>query len=116
MFLVSIYSLKPWQIVNVRHNEVNYRAIKSYNTTIYKNLPASIAQEYIILNCKEFEDVELMFYTNANAYHWWFPERTLDSLQNLGHQFAAFPSHGNQALPDYILKDSTILILEHQLQ
>ena len=69
-----------------------------------------------MINCKSFEDVELMFYQNVNAYHWFPEEKVLDSLQALGYKFAAFKSHTDQYLPEYITKDTTILIINQELR
>ena len=70
----------------------------------------------IILNCKSFEDVELMFYKNVNAYHWYPDERTLDSLLQRGYKFAAFKNHNNQALPEYITANGDIVIIDKNIK
>jgi 4-amino-4-deoxy-L-arabinose transferase len=116
MVIVSVYSLKPWNIAKHRDELNHYRNAEVHNAKIYRSIADSIMQKYVVLNCKEFEDVELMFYHGGNAHHWYFEERVLDSLQHAGHKFAAFKSHGNQQLPEYIVRDTAILIIDLDLQ
>lgn len=114
--LIGIYSLKPWAIAAQSDKNNETRNAKINNTIIYKNLPPQITQNCVVINCKSFEDVELMFYQNVNAYHWYPEKHTLDSLQHLGYKFAAFKSHNNQVLPEYIVNDTNILIINKQLK
>ena len=73
-------------------------------------------KDRVILNCKSFEDVELMFYQQVNAYHWYPDGATLDSLLKSGHKFAAFKSHTQQDLPDYIYLNNDIVIIHEDIQ
>jgi Dolichyl-phosphate-mannose-protein mannosyltransferase len=114
--LTCVYSLKPWSISKYRSPENTERSAKIHNTQIYQSLDDSICHNYIALNCKSFEDVELMFHKDVNAYHW-FPEaRIIDSLENIGYRFAAFRSHTDQGLPSYILNNEDILIIDKKLK
>lgn len=112
----GIYSLKPWNIANHRSSENIQRNHKINNTQIYQSLADSICQKYIVLNCKSFEDIELMFHKDVNAYHWFPPEQIIDSLENLGYNFAAFQSHTNQGLPEYMLQNNNILIIQEKIK
>lgn len=107
---------KPWDIASFRSETNAYRNAKIHNTRVYENLPDSITQDYVIINCKSFENVELMFHKNAKAYHWYPGEQVIDSLQNLGFKFAAFRNTPNQGLPPYILEDPEIVLLEDVIQ
>ena len=116
VLLLGIYSLKPWEIAKNRSISNETRNAKINNTQIYKSISDEIAQKYVIINCKAFEDTEMMFHKKANAFHW-FPElRVLDSLQNKGYQFATFKSNNTQNLPEYITNDKRILIIDKQLK
>ena len=116
IIFIAIYSLKPWNIAGNRSASNKLREAKIHNTNIYKSLPDSITSKYLILNCKSFEDVELMFYKNTNAYHWWPEKSVIDSLKNAGYRLAIFKNHNNQNLPSYIWEDKDILIIDKQLK
>ncbi len=117
LFLIAgAYSLKPWSISKYRSQDNTERSAKMYNTLVYQSLDDSICQNYIVLNCKSFEDVELMFYKDVNAYHWFPKAHIIDSLENLGYRFAAFQSHTNQGLPGYILNNDEILIIDKEIK
>jgi 4-amino-4-deoxy-L-arabinose transferase len=113
---VMVYSMKPWNIIKHRSTSNTMRNVEINNAQIYKALPEDVSSKYVVLNCKSFEDTELMFYKDVNAFHWYPVERTLDSLQMLGYKFAAFDSHNDQQLPAYITNDSSILIIKEQLK
>ena len=91
------------------------KAAKEHNTEIYKSLDTYLKGEYIVLNCKGMEDVEAMFYSNQNVYNWWPKENQIDSLKQEGYKIAAFTSHSNQILPDFILNDPQIIIIDMEL-
>ena len=114
--LMALLCFKPWDIASFRSETNAYRNAKIHNTQIYENLPDSITQDYVIINCKSFENVELMFHKDAKAYHWYPAEQVIDSLQNLGYKFAAFRNTPNQGLPPYILEDSQIVLLEADIK
>ena len=112
----GIMVLQPMRIVKHRSINNEWRNAKINNTYIFKELPLDSIQKRIILNCKSFENVELMFYQDVNAYHWFHEEQLLDSMMNLGYQFAAFKSHTNQHLPDYIEQSERIYIIDRELR
>ncbi len=113
----SIYTLKPWEIIANRSSNNEIRNAKISNTNIYKSLDINDKlKDRVIINCKSFEDTELMFYQNVNAYHWYPDEKTLDSLLNKGYKFAAFKSHNNQNLPEYIYKNREIIIIDEEIK
>lgn len=91
------------------------RKVKEHNTEIYKSLDAYLKGEYIVFNCKGMEDVEAMFYSSQNVYNWWPKENQIDSLKQEGYRIAAFKTHSNQILPDFILNDSQIVIIDMEL-
>jgi len=113
---VCIYSLKPWNIAEHRSVGNIARNIKINNTQVYQSLSDSICQKYVVLNCKSFESIELMFHKDVTAFHWYPKNPIIDSLENLGYKFAAFQSHTNQGLPAYIRENENILIIEKALK
>ena len=117
LFLLAVYTLKPWQIISYRSSANILREQKIHNTKIYRGLPERLFDgETIIINCKSFEDVEFMFHRDCEAFPWFPEEHVLDSLLNLGYKFAAFESHNNQHLPDYITKNDHIEIIRHKMK
>lgn len=115
LIVIGFYAMKPWDVINSRKSWNELRNAKIHNTNIYKGLPTKVDTSYIVMNCKDFEDTEVMFYHNYNAYHWWMEEKQIDSLQSLGFKFAVFKSFGNHQLPEYILNDSLILIINEEI-
>ncbi len=106
-------ALKPCMIVHHRAESNKERNAKIHNAAIFKRQDDQIMQDHIILNCKTYENIELMFYKNTTAYHFWHSENVLDSVQSLGYKFAAF-QFAQQLLPDYITCDENIIILQEK--
>ncbi len=113
--LAAVYTLKPWQIRYERRPDNTDRNARIHDTEIFRSLPDSVVERYVIFNCNSFEDVELMFWRGGNAYHWWPEQAVWDSLKQAGCKLAAFESHGEQQLPAYILNDPDALIIHRHL-
>jgi len=64
----------------------------------------------VVINCKNLEDVELMFWQNVNAYAWCPSEKEITDLLNKGYKIEAFKSHPDFPLPGYVLNESRIKI------
>jgi hypothetical protein len=117
--LMVIGALRPWSITAYRDPDNNSRNKKIHNTRIYKTLlqdSTYALENRIIINCKGFEDIALMFHQNVNAYHWCPHRKTLDSLLIAGHQFAAFNNHTKHKLPPYITKNESIVVIHKKLK
>ena len=88
---------------------------KIHNSGIFRNF--KVAQDYIVLNTRRYENIELMFFRDVLAYHYYPTEHRIDSLQNLGYKFAAFEYPNEiQELPDYIVNDKAILVLPDRMK
>lgn len=115
--VISAYSNLKYETLRKTHQRglSNYnwenRNAKIHNSEIYKNLDATLKDNYIIFNGKPMEDVEALFYSNQNVYSWWPEKKVIDSLKSKGYKIAAFASHGNQILPQFILDDKDIIII-----
>jgi hypothetical protein len=57
-----------------------------------------------------------MFYTDNNAYSWYPNKEELEILKQKGYKIAVFKSHSGQELPEYILEDKDILIIDKKLR
>ncbi len=115
MIAIMLFAFRPWDIDKNRSINNKERNEKIYNTEVYKEIGQTLEEGYLVFNCKSFEDVEMMFYTDLNAHHWWPNEQVLDSLLNAGHMIAIFKSHGVQVLPPSITNNPRIMIIDKQL-
>lgn len=116
LLVLGFVSLKPWDIARKRSAGNEARNIKINNTLVYKHLPPEVTKDRVIINCKSYENIELMFFADVNAYHFIAPEKILDSLQQRGYKFASFEYPEIQKPPDYIYDDPEILILKDQIR
>ncbi len=114
--VIGLVCLKPWDIAQKRSAGLEARNIKINNSLIYKHLPPEVTKERVIVNCKSYENIELMFFADVNAYHFIAPEKILDSLQQRGYKFAAFEYPDIQKPPAYVYDDPEILILKDQIR
>lgn len=97
-------------------NIQSYREKKIHNTEIYKRLDQLVPPGYVVFNCNSFENVEAMFYSNRTVYNWFPNQKQYDSLKNLGIKIAAFESHEQYQLPEYIGRDTSIILIKDNLK
>ncbi len=110
-------SLKPAKIIRERSLENTVRNDKIQNNRVFQNLNHQETEDRVILNCEPYENIELMFYQDVTAYHWYPSAEMLDSLQQVGYRFAAFQYHEHpQALPPWILEDPDVVVLDKGLR
>ena len=114
--LVALACLQPWQLRRHHSSKNPDRQIKINNTQVFKNLHQEVAEDVVVFNCKSFEDTELMFYQKNRAYHWFPPEQQLDSLIAAGYKIAAFQSHTNQGLPEYMVNNPGVQIIKKEIK
>lgn len=113
----GIYALNPTAIKESRSCTNVYRQTKLHNTAIYKNLPTKWeVRDRVIVNCKAYEDIELMFYHNLTAYCWHTEQYLLDPLVKKGYKLAAFADHGRQPIPEYFYTYPDILVLQEDIR
>ena len=117
VLLTAFGSLKSWLISGERSKDNVARNNKIYNDKEFESINSKIIEDYVILNTRTYENIELMFFQGGIAYHFYPSESKIDSLQNLGYKFAAFNYENDlQELPNYITCDSSILILKNKLK
>ncbi len=91
-----------------------YRENKIFNTELYKKIPDILGGEkYVIFNCKPFENVDLSFYTGYRGYPYFPDSITIANLKLTGNRVAVF---NKDYLPDYILNDTEIFIIQSAWQ
>ena len=110
--IAAFICLQPNEMIKHRAKSHEFRHLKLQHTKVYKELSDDIINDYVIINCPPHENLELMFFRGGNAFMSFPEERVLDSLQNAGHRFAAFKNTPTHELPDYILEDPEVLVIE----
>ena len=114
---ISLSTLQPQVIAKDRSDQNIYRNSKIHNNSVYKQLGKDVLGDRVVINCRPYENIELMFYQDCLAYHWYPQAAQLDSLKQLGYHFAAFDYPGDpQALPEWIKADTSILILPYTMK
>ncbi len=116
LLFLGFLCLRPGKIIGSRNKDNAYRNRKINNTLIYKHIDTAIINNYVIINCPNHEQLELMFHSGGNAYLSYPTEHVLDSLQAAGFKFAAFEFNPQSLLPSYILNDPDILKMKYTLQ
>jgi len=116
LLLVGFLGLRPSKIMNARNADNAYRNRKINNTNVYKHLDPDLVKNYVIINCPNHEQLELMFHAGGNAYLSYPTEHVLDSIQATGVKFAAFEFNPQYLLPSYILNDPEIIKIKAGLQ
>lgn len=113
---VALFCAKPSRIFKNHFTEHPERLAKMNNTLVYKSLNQKVPADYVVINCKSMEDVELMFYQNNPAYHWWPEPPVVDSLLRAGYKLAAFQSVAGQGLPLFIADNPQILLIQEEIK
>lgn len=110
-------SFKPMKIAAERSPDNVFRNNKLINTAVYKSLEPEITKKYVIFNCEPYENIELMFFQDVIAYHWYPEPAKIDSLQQAGYHIAAFQFHDHpQVLPQWLVEDPEVLVLDKGLK
>ena len=92
------------------------RNIDIHNTLIYKSLNQDILDNRVLINTKCDDDLDIMFFKNVNANCYYPDERALDSLKLVGRKFIMFESFPHHKLPEYLEKDSSIVVLDYDIK
>lgn len=116
VLLISLFSLKPWMIAQSRSIHDDKRNHKIFNTKVFKNLDENLCRNYIIINCRTYENIDLMFYKGGTAYHFYPDEKSIDSIENEGFHISAFDYNDQQKLPEYIKEDDRIFLIPAKLK
>lgn len=109
--LLGWFSLTPGRIIAHRDISNESRNRKIDNTEIYKKMSPDITHNYVVINCREHENIELMFWQGGTANAFFPGQPMLDSLKREGYRFAAFDYEDRQKLPEYMMQDPEIIKL-----
>lgn len=108
LILIGIVALKPVKIIDQRSILNVARGNKIHNSEVYKNINDEKINSKIVFNCKSFENIEMMFYKDVLAYHWYPEPNVIDSLLISGQKLVFFKNNITQPLPDYILNKPNV--------
>ena len=112
--LVLVSFMQPWIFINKYLNPSEEEKNRIYNTKVYQSLPDSLSS-YAIFNLKPYQEIDLMFHKDFNAFTWYPPEQVVKELLADGNKIAIFRSHTNQGVPTYMVRDD-ILMIDKQLR
>jgi 4-amino-4-deoxy-L-arabinose transferase-like glycosyltransferase len=111
LLLFSVICLKPWEMIRSRQHDP-LRTAKAHNTEIYKSIPDSLANaKTVLFNCKGYEDIDVMYFKNINAYAFYPSEEELNMLLNKGFKIYAFNDHHDQVLPSFMRNNAAVKII-----
>jgi hypothetical protein len=114
-FVAIFQMLHPYKIAERRSISRISRNTDIHNSSIYKNLEQDILDNHVLINTKCDDDLDVMFYKNVNAKCYYPSENELDSLKSAGRKFVRFKNFYHHKLPDYLTKDSSIIILDSDI-
>lgn len=99
-------------------NDDEYRSRKIHNTNVFKQLKTTLPKNIpIIMNTKDFEDIEVMFYVdNIVCYNYSISETDMNILRNKGVNIAVFKDRWGCASADYVNKYENKYIIPYQLK
>ncbi len=106
------WNLRPWEIVAYRNSTNQERQVHLHNTAIYRSLHLEVPTDVVVLNCKAFEELDLMFWQPHTALSFYPNEEELGDLLKKGYRIAAFKAHPGQKLPAYTQNPKVQLIGE----
>jgi 4-amino-4-deoxy-L-arabinose transferase-like glycosyltransferase len=110
--IFAFLNLRLSGICSVSSNYNEARNAKIHNTKIYKSLTIPENDKRIVLNCKSYEDVELMFYKDLNVYPWCIDSVKVDSFLKEGYKISVFNNHNNQNIPNYLSLNKKVEVLQ----
>lgn len=115
LVFLGVYALRPWDIKASRNPNDPERQAKIDNTNIFKNFH-QLPEDYLVFNCKSYEDIDMRFYTPYNAHSWCPSAKDLDSLLAAGYKIAVFQAHRGKKLPDYMENHPRVLFIPEQFK
>ncbi|MBK7036980.1 MAG: glycosyltransferase family 39 protein [Bacteroidetes bacterium] len=113
-YIISFRDIKFSHVKGKSMYTENEKDLKLWNTAIYREIDNIAPDVDIIFNCKSMCEIDAMFYSSKNVYAWFPPENTIDSLKNIGYKLGAFESFDSQKLPEYIVEDNDIQIINRK--
>jgi 4-amino-4-deoxy-L-arabinose transferase-like glycosyltransferase len=88
------------------------RTAKTHNSIIFREINALVPPDYVVFNCKSYEDIDAMFYSDRNCYQWYPTEKIFLEFKNRAIKMAFF----NNGLPEYIKNDKDVLLIGREFK
>ncbi len=117
--LLSIFNLNLRDILILHQKKANTKNImvadrnnKRFNHEIFKSFNNVIPEGTVLYNVKASEEIEAMFYCDRNIFSYCPTKEEYDFLRKKNIKIMAVKSHGKQIIPDYMINDSTVTILD----
>ncbi len=114
---IGYVNLNLFKVISWRKD--NYKRTPSIsNAELFRsvNLKKELQGIDIVFNMNHEEQAKLMFYQDVAAYSKYPSVKEIDSLLQKGIGVAVFRQQGQEVLPDYIVKNKTITILNTPLE
>ncbi|MBU1719868.1 MAG: phospholipid carrier-dependent glycosyltransferase, partial [Bacteroidetes bacterium] len=105
---ITVVNIEKIQNIHTygKSNDNGSRQIRLYNAAIIKQLPDIAVKETVVFNCRSYEGVLIMFYTDALAAYEGVPdEPLLESLIDRGINVSMFD---DGYLPDYVQNNDKV--------
>jgi len=115
LLVFALSTLRPAAILDSRSASDEERNAKIANTRIFKK-NHDLPDNYLVFNCKSYEDIDMMFYNRYNAHSWCPSEKDLDSLLSAGYKIAVFQAHKGKELPGYVAANPDVLIIAEEFK
>jgi hypothetical protein len=71
-----------------------------------------VPQGYTLWNVKGLEDIDAMFFADRNVYSWCMTEPEYKLLKSQGVKIAVVNDHGAMKVPQYLRKDSSVIMVD----
>lgn len=115
LLVLAFVALRPAALLTSRSVSDDERNAKIANTRIFKKIH-DLPENYLVFNCKSYEDIDMMFYNRYNAHSWCPSEKDLDSLLSAGYKIAVFQAHKGKELPGYVATNPEVLIIAEEFK
>ena len=112
LILVGFYSLRLEDIADYRSAENNIRNDMINNAIFFRSLNRLESDKSVVFNFSLYDDISMMFYNDVSAYAWYPREEEIEELMEKGYTLYFLESHGEYRLPDYILENKNLEIIE----
>jgi 4-amino-4-deoxy-L-arabinose transferase len=111
--VVSVLNMHPMDTYKNYCFESRPRAItKKQNAVQYSMINQKVPQGYTLWNVKGLEDIDAMFFADRNVYSWCMTEPEYKLLKSQGVKIAVVNDHGAMKVPQYLRKDSSVIMVD----
>lgn len=112
-----IFILRPWDIAKAHSANDSSRLARIHNAQVYKDVKQTLPNNIsLVLNTKNFDDLDLMFYHNdITAYSWCLNDHVLDSLKQANIPIGIYMDHGQYTIPPSLSLYKNVFVIRSEL-